>query len=328
MNTFLLSLPAILGIVGFVIYFILKKSVTEDPVVKRIIDKLKFDEPDFANRWEGLNSAQKEEILKEDNVLRDKLAVQDRVILDKALNNQFKTNIFVYSLCALLLIVGIYLFLKPKPLYVDNIQIQNTDVKSQDLIVDLDPITVTWTSSGVDEEVFVVLENIDTGKQSKKIRAQASDGSIQFLSNSYTNYDKILSNRFPNESNRIRAIVYGNSESFKSKPFNVQVGVKIICYESKPNTLNFNAIIDQTIIENFHFSPKITLFEDEHFNGQKIFESSSYEPEPIITIDSPKKYTTTNLVFAVNPRDMINAKTYRTDVESIKDALKALQNSH
>ncbi|UPT69955.1 MAG: hypothetical protein M0D53_12545 [Flavobacterium sp. JAD_PAG50586_2] len=325
MNTFLLSLPAILGIVGFVIYYILKKSVTEDPVVKRIIEKLKFDEPNFASRWEGLNSAQKEEILKQDNELRDKLAAQDRFILDKALTNQFRTNIFVYTLCALLLITGIYLFLKPKPLQIDNIQIQNTDVNAQDLVVDIDPITVTWTSSGVDEEVYVVLENIDTGKQTKKIRSQASDGTIQFDSNIYTNYDKILSNRFPNGSNRIRAIIYGTSQSFKSKPFNVKVGVKIICYETLPNKLNFNAIIDQTIVSNFHFSPKITLFEDEHFNGQKMFEASSYQSEPIIIIDSPKKYMTTNLVFSVNPRDIVNEKTYRTDIESLRDAIKALQ---
>ncbi|RXK86280.1 hypothetical protein [Filimonas effusa] len=82
--SFLTALPAILGIAGFVIYYILKKSVTEDPTVRRIIDKLKFDEPDFENRWNGLTSTQKEALLKDDNELRSKLAVQDRAIKTNA----------------------------------------------------------------------------------------------------------------------------------------------------------------------------------------------------------------------------------------------------
>jgi hypothetical protein len=325
MNAFLLSLPAILGIVGFVIYLLLKKSVTEDPIVKSIIDKLKFEEPDFANRWRGLSPMQKEEILKQDNALRDKLASTDRLILDKALTNQFRTNIFVYALCGLLLVTGLYLFLKPRPLSIENITIQNTDSTAQDLVVDIDPITVTWTSSGKDEEVYATLENIETGKQTKRQRAKASDGSVVFVADKYTNYDKILSNRLPNGTNRLRAILYAGSESFQSKPFEVKVGVKIICYEKPPDRIAFNAIIDQTIIDNFHFSPRLTLFKDEHFNGQKLFEATEYSSEPEIRIDSAKHFTTTNLAFSVNPRDIVNQKVYRTDIESLRDALKALQ---
>ena len=326
MNTFLLSLPAILGIVGFVIYFILKKSVSEDPIVRRIIDKLKFDEPDFANRWQGLTSTQKEDILKQDNALRDKLASHDRIILDKALTNQFRTNIFVYTLCGILLIIGIWLFIKPKPLQVDNIQVQNTDSTSRDMIVDIDPVTVTWTSSGEDEQVYVVLENARTGKQTKKLRTQASDGSILFEADEWDNYDNILSNRFPNQSNQVRAIIYAGSESFKSKPFDIKVGVRIICYESLPDAITFNAIIDKRIIDNFHFAPRITLFQDEHFHGQKLFEASSYASEPSVVIDSPRNYMTSNLSFTINPADIVNQKIYRTDVESIRSAIKALQN--
>ncbi len=136
---------------------------------------------------------------------------------------------------------------------------------------------------------------------------------------------KILSNRLPNKSNRILAIIYANSESFKSKPFDIRVGVKIKCYEVFPKTIKFNAIIDQTIIDNFHFSQRITLFRDSHFNGQKLFESESYNSEPSIVIDYPKNYMTANLVFSVNPRDIVNEKVYRTDIESLRDAIKALQ---
>ena len=323
--TFLTSLPAILGIIGFAIYLFLKKSVTHDPIIKSIIDKLKFEEPDFENRWIGLNDKQKEAILKDDNALREKISVHDRKILDKALTNQFNTNIFVYSLCALLIIVGIYFFLKPKPLTIDNIIIQNANSKNHDVITDLDPITVTWTSSGIDKEVFIVLENIETGKQTKRMRSQASDGKITFISDKYTNYDKILSNRYPNEENRVRAIIYSNSESFKSIAFEVKVGVKIICYEKKPNKLIFNAIIYQVILENCYFSPRVALFKDEHFNASTIFEATDYNTEPVITIKNPKEYTTSNLVFTINPRDIINMDICRVDVESLREAIKSLQ---
>jgi len=61
-----------------------------------------------------------------------------------------------------------------------------------DLIVDIDPITVTWTSSGTDGEVFVVLENIATGKQTKRIRGLASDGRIRFNADDYTHVQLII----------------------------------------------------------------------------------------------------------------------------------------
>ena len=44
------------------------------------------------------------------------------------------------------------------------------------------------------------------------------------------------------------------TESFNSKPYELKVGVKIICYPEGRNSLRFNAIVDQYIIENF--SPK------------------------------------------------------------------------
>jgi hypothetical protein len=254
------------------------------------------------------------------------MSENDRRILDKSLSNQFRTNIFVYSLCAFLLVFGIYLYSSPKPLLISNIEIQNTDSTDRDMIVDIDPIKITWTSTGNDGEVFIVLENIETGKQSKRYRALASDGFIEIKPNDFDNFDKILSNRIPNKSNRIRTIIYSEKESFKSKPFDIKVGVKIICYPEPPCFLIFNAIVDQIIIENFHFAPRITLFKDNHFNGQKIFASSRYMPKPFIKLDNIDEYAIENFVFIVNPRDMINNSIFRNDVESLKTALLDLKN--
>ena len=110
MTSFLTTLPAILGIVGFVIYLIVRKSVTEDPIVKSIIDKLKYDQPDFAGKWEHLTDKQKASLLRDENQLKDKITNKDREILSTALGNQFKTNIFVYTLCGVLVIIGLYMF--------------------------------------------------------------------------------------------------------------------------------------------------------------------------------------------------------------------------
>ncbi|MCB1179949.1 MAG: hypothetical protein KDK36_20395, partial [Leptospiraceae bacterium] len=304
-----------------------KKSVTEDPIIKSIIEKLKVDQPGFENNWKGLKPNQKVQLLKDDFNFREKITIHDRKILDRILSNQFKTNIFVYLMCSVLLVTGIYFFIKSKPLKITNIQAQNVISRNGDdiIITDLDPITITWTSSGEDGEVFVVLENIDTGKQTQRKRGLASDGKIIFNNSKYSNYDNILSNRFPNESNRIRAIIYSSNESFNSKEFEVKVGVTIICYEEKPNKIIFNAIIDQYIIENFHFAPKISLYKDEKFKDANIFEASEYSSKPEIIISNPKNYTTVNFIVYINPRDSINKDLYRFDIELFRDALKALK---
>jgi len=159
MTTFLMSLPAVLGIVGFVIYLIVKKSITADPIIKSILNKLKQDSPEFYKHLQQLPEAERTQLILKDNEFKQKLSEGDRLILSRIVSNQFRTNIFVYSLCAILLVVGLYLFLKPKPLNIDSIQLQNSNSSSDDLITDLDPVTVTWTSTGTDGLIYAVLEN-------------------------------------------------------------------------------------------------------------------------------------------------------------------------
>lgn len=92
-----------------------------------------------------------------------------------------------------------------------------------------------------------------------------------------------------------------------------------------PDQIKFNGIIDQTIVGNFLFAPRLALFTDEHFHGQKIFEAQAYTDEPSITIVNPKLYTPTNLVFNVNPQDIMDSKLIRTDAASLRDAIIALK---
>jgi hypothetical protein len=195
MNSFLGSLPAVLAIVGFVIYQILKRSAAEDPIIKAIIEKLRYEEPDLVRRLADLTPVQKGKLLQFDYHLREKISARDRQLLDKALSHQFWTNIFVYALCAALLIIGLYFFLKPKALSIDGISIQNANSNVSAILDDVEPLLITWTSSGKDGEVFVALENMTTGKQSQRYRIRASEGRIKISPDKYTNFDKILSNR-------------------------------------------------------------------------------------------------------------------------------------
>jgi hypothetical protein len=65
------------------------------------------------------------------------------------------------------------------------------------------------------------------------------------------------------------------------------VGVRIICYQRLPDELIFNAIVDQRIIDSFHFAPRIQLFQDTKFHGGKLFEAPGYSSRPIISIADP-----------------------------------------
>jgi hypothetical protein len=325
MNAFLMSLPAVLGIVGFVIYLILKKSITADPIIKSILNKLKHDEPQFYKHLQQLSESERAQLIAKDNEFKAKISEGDRLIINRIVINQFRTNIFVYSLCAALLVAGLVLFLRPKPLNIDSIQLQNANAFNNDLITDLDPITVTWTSTGSDGPLYVVLANAATGKQSNRIPVQASVGKIKFVVDKYSNFDKILSDREPNGSNRIKAILYSGKESFQSTEFEVKVGIKIIAYEERPNLIRFNALIDQVIVENFLFAPRLALFKDEHFHGQHVFEAERYMAEPCIVVQNPKDYTPANLVININPQDVMDSKLIRTDVPAIRDAILALK---
>ncbi|TCN60151.1 hypothetical protein D0809_09465 [Flavobacterium circumlabens] len=325
MNTFLASLPAILGIVGFVTYLLVKKSITADPIIQKVLDKLQREAPEFYNHIQNLPEKEMIKLIKQDNDFRNEISVGDRAILSKALTNQFLTNIFVYSLCGLLLIIGIILFLRPKPLEIQSITLQNTNTTSKEIITDLDPITVTWTSTGSNEQLYAVLVNAETGNQTKRIAVQASEGRVKFVVDKYSNFDKILTNREPYGYNRIKAILYGSSNSFQSKEVEIKVGIKIIAYEEKPNKLKFYAIIDQVIADNFLFAPRLALFTDEHFNGQKIFEAPNYSSNPTLTIQDPQNYTSVNLAFTVNPQDIVDSKLIRTDIPSLKNAILALR---
>lgn len=260
------------------------------------------------NSFEGLDSKQKEKLLKNNLQFQEVLSQKELSILENALKRQFQTNIFVYSLCGFLLLAGIGLFIYqgtlPKPLHIDNIEIQDTDSTARKILVDLDPVTVTWTINGQDEEVFAVLENVSTGQQTKKIRVQASEGKVVFPSDRYDNYDKILNNRQPLQSNRIRAIIFGRTQSFKSREFQLKVGVRLFCLGTQNGNIDFFVTVDNTIVDNYHYLPKLTLFRGTHFDEPVFFEGKELAARHTFKVPNPENINPNQYILAYsNPQD-------------------------
>lgn len=315
MNQFFLSLPAILGVVVFVIYFILKKSISEDPILKTILNKVRTKSPRAYSAFNSVTIKEREKLLRDDMSFRQILSLEELRVLEKALKNQFRTNIYVCSLCGFLLVAGIGLFiyqsLLPKPLIIDNIEIQDTDSAARKLLVDLDPVTVTWTMTGQDEEVYLALENAASGQQTKKIRVQASEGKIVFPHDPYDNYDKILNNRIPLESNRIRVIVYGSKQTFKSKEFEIKVGVQILALASLPNRVDFIEEVDNRQVSSYLYIPRLALFEGAGYDKPTYFEGREYASEHSFVIPHPETYFTDHyiLVYASSQDDRIVRST-------------------
>lgn len=285
--------PIILGSVVFVIKEFLKYSKQSDPIIQPILRKIKVNIPDVYSYYEEKNQGENISLLSQNIKVKETLTNKELEILENTLKRQSLSNLYIISISSLLLIIGLFLYSnqlnRPEPFNIDNIYIQNTDSLSTNILVDLDPIEATWTSTGLDEEVYAVLENVKTGQQSERIRVQASEGKVVFESNKYDNYDGILDNRIPLQYNRIRAIIYGTNKSFKSKEFKVKVGVRMYVFANLPNTITFWATVDNQRVSNYHYLPKISLFEDHKFNGRITLAGNEMSSIHQLVVPNPEK---------------------------------------
>ncbi|MCQ6960109.1 hypothetical protein [Mucilaginibacter aquariorum] len=82
MNPFFLALPVVLGVVAFVIFQILKKSVTADPIVKSIISKLKSEQPEFYKHLQSLPESERAALITKDNEYKAQFNSDARLIFN------------------------------------------------------------------------------------------------------------------------------------------------------------------------------------------------------------------------------------------------------
>ncbi len=262
-NNFLASLPALLSILGFVIYYLLNNYQKGDPVTIRLLEKLRQDAPEKFKEHEKLGSKQLFELLSKDTSLRGKISTQDFKLLQQILKHRFVISLVVYLVCAVLFLTGIGLFVyqnnKPIALSVENIQLTSTNPEAKGLPVDLDTLKIQWNTTGVREDVSVYLENLDTKRRSKEISVCSSDGFVEVIP---SEYHSILSDRQFDAWNRVRVVIQAKENKFVSSSFKLHVGLTIlgIVFEEK---VTIAAMIDNGLAQYYNFEALLVAWKKD-----------------------------------------------------------------
>src|SRR5271157_1203938 len=105
--SFLASLPAILALVGFVIYLFIGRNRQGDAVTKKIVDKIRVAAPEETKKYEGLRGRQIEQAIKADQGIRKIITEGDLKLLEQALKQQFIENLVVYGICGAIFCLGV-----------------------------------------------------------------------------------------------------------------------------------------------------------------------------------------------------------------------------
>lgn len=258
MYAFLSALPAILGVLGFVVFLILRSFGRGDPATLRIIEKLRVEHPDRF-RDSNLTSRQVHNLLLEDQKLQKEVGQQDFALLKQALRQQHVQSITVYALCAGLFAVGVILFIyqvnKPPPTAITGIGLQDRSPQAGSLLVDLDNFLVTWHSSGTPTNVKVFAENLDSGMRSRPLEARSSDDEVVLR---HDDYAPLLTRRDLHDSNRIRIVIQANDKAFYSKEFRVRVGMTIVAAVLNSH-VRIGATIDDVAIDGYQFDARLVV---------------------------------------------------------------------
>jgi hypothetical protein len=115
---FLSSLPALLGITGFVVYYFISRNRGGDRITLDIVAKLRREVPErFPPEATKLDSATLAKLVESDTILRSKVGEQDFQLLRDALRQQFITSVIVYGLCAFIFLAGtgLYVYVSIRP---------------------------------------------------------------------------------------------------------------------------------------------------------------------------------------------------------------------
>ncbi|OBP16856.1 hypothetical protein A5320_05685 [Rheinheimera sp. SA_1] len=259
MYEFLAALPAILGILGFVVYLLLRSSGKGDPETLRIVEKLRAQHPEGFATKSKLTSTQLYGLLQRNQTLQREVGNQDFVLLGQALRQQFVKSLVVYIICALLFLVGVALFVyqvnRPAPTSLSNLQVLSSESTSGGLLVDLDALRVTWQADGRASDIVVYLENLDTGQRTRGLLTRSDAGDVSLKHDDYTS---ILSERRFGQSNRVRVVAQSGERAFYSREFLVQVGLTVLAV-AFDKSVKIAAIIDNSLVPGYNFEARLVV---------------------------------------------------------------------
>ena len=262
LNSFLASLPALLGITGFVVYQILKSNVAGDPIVQEILKKLRQQNPDAAARYDRLKGRALENQLKHDRLLQSVISRQDFILLQQTLKHRFIISLVVYGITTILFLVGVFLFYRtvtaPKRLTLTDWTIQSAEPSAGGRAVDLDELVIGWKADGEPEDVTIYLENVQTGRRSTEMRTSSHQQKITMPPR---NYSACLADRSLRGKNRIRAVCQASKETFKSLETDLLVGIQVLAFhDAEKNAVRIAALIDQSAIQFYQFDAKAIVW--------------------------------------------------------------------
>jgi hypothetical protein len=227
-TAFLAALPALLAVAAFVIFHLIGHQNNAQAITKEIISKLRKESPDSASKLEGLPPRQVAAKLKWDHELRTAVSTQDFDLLTRVSQHEFIKSIIVYSLIALLFIVGVgafvYVQTRPKPVDLSDWHLESTSSEARGLAVDVDELRLSWRADGPDEDISVSLENIETKRRTVAKSVSSAQQYIIFPADSYR---EILANRARGTTNRIRAIARTRQGVSISNEFVLFVGINV-----------------------------------------------------------------------------------------------------
>jgi hypothetical protein len=303
---FLSTLPAILGLAGFVVYFFLSRNRGGDQITLDIVAKLRRDVPGHlppdAERFDPGMLAR---LIEGDAALRTKVSGQDFQLLRDALRQQFVTSITVYGLCAVVFLAGIALYvytqLRPKPVSISSISAASVDPQAQGLPVDLDGLLVRWSAAGDPEDIKVSLEEMDHQRRTAAKTVRSTDGEITFAPEEIHD---ILTNRDHNGENKLRVTVQTSASSYFSSIFSIHVGTTILAVHIEPLRIKIMGVIDNEAIQNYTFDARLLVWATGPHQqsaprtypavGTTIpFGSNDFELDPDLTYD----WSTVKLVY-------------------------------
>ena len=259
MYNFLAALPALLGLVGFVVFRMLQNLQRGDAITPKIIEKLRAQNPERLADHENLTPKQLYQLLLGDQNLRGEVDRQDFELLRQTLRQQHVQAVLVYSICAFLFVVGTSLFVyqinRPVPAKLSGVTLESMAPAANGNLVDLDNLRVTWEASGDAEDIKICVENIDSGEQTQFYRVRSTDGELTLAADEY---HKILRNRTLMQSNRVRIIAQTNKHSFYSRNYDIDVGATItgVVFDER---VKVGALVDNILVDGYKFEVIMTV---------------------------------------------------------------------
>jgi|SRR5579862_9689954 len=257
---FLAALPAILALTGFVLFLVLR-SHGSDETTKRLLQKVRNRDPSVIGKYPAkLSEPALAQLLVRDQEFRKVIGEHDFALLQQVLRNRFVLSLVVYALCGILFLAGVAMFvwvaMRPEPLRVSNVTIANQTPESHGILVDLDPLVITWDASGHSSDADLWMENVDTLVRSAMIRSAATDREATLTPEQYR---PVLAERRHRGVNRVRAVVSWQDGTAKSATTDLHVGTTITVV-GFPERLKIIARIDNEPIPFHDFETKVLLW--------------------------------------------------------------------